>query len=52
MNYSKHFKDLILRIEKKKKKEKKILMINMYIFYLSVVIFIYSLIRSFIISND
>ena len=35
MNYTKDFKNLILEIEKKKEKEKKVLFINKIIFFVS-----------------
>jgi hypothetical protein len=51
MNYSKNFKNLILRIEKKKEKEKKVLLINKIIFFLSILIFFGSFIFSYF-KND
>lgn len=47
MNYSKDFQNLILEIEKKKEKEKKILFINKIIFFLSVIIFFIALFNSY-----
>lgn len=47
MNYTKDFKNLILEIEKKKEKEKKVLFINKIIFFVSIIIFFIALIKSF-----
>jgi hypothetical protein len=47
MNNSKDFEKLILEIEKNKNNEIKILKINKIIFFISIIIFIFSLIFSF-----
>ena len=43
MNYSKNINELILRIEKKRESQKKILFINKIIFFATIILFIFSL---------
>ncbi len=51
MNYSKDFQNLLLGIEKNKEKERKILLINKIIFFISILIFFGALFSSYFKNN-